>query len=209
MRSLLFQASILPHYWVEGFHIATYLLNRLPTKSISETSPNVTLHRVAPTYEHLCMFICACYPNLSAKAAHKVALKSTRCVFPRYYANHKGYQCLDLTTNNIVVFPHVVFDEADSPFSASSRLTNDLIFFLQDDDSLGAGPMPTPLPVPCIPSGFLPHVIAGNKTARLGSQTTTRTDAGGPTVRPGKQTTLGTEASGLTMQPSGPSAPWD
>jgi hypothetical protein len=116
-------------------------------------------------------------------------------------------RCLDLTTNNIIVFPHVVFDEVDSPFSASSRLTNDLEIFLQDDDSLGAGLMPTPLPVPCIPSGFLPLVIAGNKTAHLGSQTTARTDAGGPTVRPGKQTTPGTEASGLTMQPSDPSAP--
>jgi hypothetical protein len=46
--SLLFQASILAHYWVEGLHTVTYLLNRLPTKAISTTSPYFTLHGVAP-----------------------------------------------------------------------------------------------------------------------------------------------------------------
>jgi hypothetical protein len=37
--SMLFQASIPARYWLEGLHTATYLLNRLPTKAISATSP--------------------------------------------------------------------------------------------------------------------------------------------------------------------------
>jgi hypothetical protein len=103
LRFLLFQASIPAHYWVEGFHTATYLLNRLSTKAISTTSTYFTLHRVAPSYEHLRVFGCACYPNLSAKATHKLAPRSIRCIFLGYSADHKGYRCLDLTTNNIVV----------------------------------------------------------------------------------------------------------
>jgi hypothetical protein len=59
--SLLFQASILARYWVVGLHTATYLLNCHPTKAISTTSPYFTLHGVAPSYEHLCMFGSACY----------------------------------------------------------------------------------------------------------------------------------------------------
>jgi hypothetical protein len=35
-------------YCVEGFHTATYLLNRLPTKAISTISPYFALHGVAP-----------------------------------------------------------------------------------------------------------------------------------------------------------------
>jgi hypothetical protein len=100
---LLFQASMPARYWVEGCHTATYLLNRLLTKAISTTSLYVSLRRVAPSYEHLRVFGCACYPNLSAKAAYKLTPRSTRCVFLRYSANHKGYRCLDLTTNNIVI----------------------------------------------------------------------------------------------------------
>jgi hypothetical protein len=52
-HSLLFQASIPARYWVEVFHITTYLLNRLSTKVISMTSPYFTIHGVAPSYEHL------------------------------------------------------------------------------------------------------------------------------------------------------------
>jgi hypothetical protein len=48
LRSLLFQASIPARYWVEGLNTTTYLLNRLPTKATSMTSPYFTLHGVAP-----------------------------------------------------------------------------------------------------------------------------------------------------------------
>jgi hypothetical protein len=128
--SLLFQASIMARYWVEGLHTITYLLNRLPTKVISTTSPYFTLHGVAPSYEHLHVLGCACYPNHSSKAAHKLAPRSTRCIFLRYSANHKGDWCLDLTTNNIVISRHIVFDEADFLFSVLPCLTNDLDIFL-------------------------------------------------------------------------------
>jgi hypothetical protein len=50
------------------------------------------------------VFGCAYYPNLSTKATHKLAPESTRCIFLRYFTDHKGYRCLDLTTNNIIVY---------------------------------------------------------------------------------------------------------
>jgi hypothetical protein len=125
LRSLLFQVSIPGRYWVEGLHTATYLLNRLPTKAISMTSPYFALYGVAPSYEHLRVFSCACYPNPSAKAAHKLAPRSTRCVFLGYSADHKGYLCLNFT-NNIVGSRPIVFNQVDFPFFASPRLTNDL-----------------------------------------------------------------------------------
>jgi hypothetical protein len=54
------------HYRVEGLHTTTYLLNRLPCKAISASYPYVTLYGVAPSYEHLRVLNCVCYPNLSA-----------------------------------------------------------------------------------------------------------------------------------------------
>jgi hypothetical protein len=89
--SLAFHASILAHYWVKGLHTTTYLLNNLPSKAINTSRIYVTLHGVAPSYEHLCVFGCACHPNLFAKSAHKLAPRSTRCVFLRYSTDHKGY----------------------------------------------------------------------------------------------------------------------
>jgi hypothetical protein len=66
LRSLLFQAFMSSHYWITALHTATYLLNRLPCKAISAPSPYVALYGVAPSSEHLRIFGCVCYPNLSA-----------------------------------------------------------------------------------------------------------------------------------------------
>jgi hypothetical protein len=73
IHSLLFQASMPARYWEEELHIATYLLNRLPYKAISVNYTYVALYGIAPSYEHLRVFGCVCYPNLSAQAAHELA----------------------------------------------------------------------------------------------------------------------------------------
>jgi hypothetical protein len=130
IRPLLFQASFSVRYWTDGLHTATYLLNWFPSKMIHESCPYVALHGVAPSYEHLHVFGCACYPNLTTQAPHKLAPRSTRCAFLGYSANLKGYWCLDLSTNNIIISRHVVFDETYFPFVVSPYLTNDLDIFL-------------------------------------------------------------------------------
>ena len=119
-RSLLFQASMPPSYWVEALHVATHLLNILPTKTLKSSTPHLSLFGVQPSYEHLRVFGCACYPNLSATASHKLAPRSTLCVFLGYSPNHKGYRCLDLQSNRVIISRHVVFDEDSFPMSRQS-----------------------------------------------------------------------------------------
>jgi hypothetical protein len=122
--TLLIQASLFERYWAEGLHTAVYLLNRLPTKTISAACPHVALFGSAPSYEHLRVFDCACYPNTTATAPHKLSPRSTRCVFLGYSADHKGYRCLDLSTNRLIVSRHVVFNEDSFPLAASPSLTD-------------------------------------------------------------------------------------
>jgi hypothetical protein len=73
MRPLLLQASLPARYWAEGLSGATYLLNLLPTKAISAPTPHFALFDTTPSYAHLRVFGCACYPNTSATAPHKLA----------------------------------------------------------------------------------------------------------------------------------------
>jgi hypothetical protein len=86
----LFQASLPPSYWVEALHTATYLLNWRPSKTLAQQTPYVALHDSPPSYDHLRVFECKCYPNTSAMAAHKLAPRSSLCVFLGYIENHKG-----------------------------------------------------------------------------------------------------------------------
>jgi hypothetical protein len=55
--------------WVRDMGCYTYLLNLLSTKAISAPTPLGT----TPSYAHLRVFRCACYPNTSAIAPHKLA----------------------------------------------------------------------------------------------------------------------------------------
>jgi hypothetical protein len=87
IRSLLFQARIPPAYWAEALHTATYLLNILPTNTLHFSTPHFALFGEAPVYDHLRVFGCGCYPNLSATATHKLAPRSTLCVFQGYSTN--------------------------------------------------------------------------------------------------------------------------
>jgi hypothetical protein len=67
------------------------------------------------------VFSCTCYPNTTATTPHKLAPRSTRCVLLGYSSSHKGYCCLDLSTNPLIVSPHVVFDEESFPLAASPQ----------------------------------------------------------------------------------------
>jgi transposase InsO family protein len=117
IRSLLFQARVSPAYWAEALHMATHVLNILPTKTLHLSTPHFALFGIAPMYDHLRVFGCACYPNLSATASHKLSPRSTLCVFLGYSSHHKGYRCLDLASNRIIISCHVTFDESTFPFA--------------------------------------------------------------------------------------------
>jgi hypothetical protein len=144
IHSLLFQASLPAAYWVKSLHIATFLLNCLPTKTIHASCLYSTLFGTSPTYEHLRVFGCACYPNMSATTPHKLAPRSALCVFLDYFDHHKGNRCLDLSTNRLVIFRHVVFDQVGFPFAASPHPTDNLDFLLTEEAPVVA-PIGTPL----------------------------------------------------------------
>ncbi|WVZ83833.1 hypothetical protein U9M48_030931 [Paspalum notatum var. saurae] len=106
-------------------HTATYLLNRLPSTTSPAPTPHHALFGTPPHYDHLHVFGCACYPNISATVPHKLAPHSTRCVFLGYSPDHKEYRCFNLTSHRMLISRHVAFDESDLPFSTTSTPASD------------------------------------------------------------------------------------
>jgi hypothetical protein len=148
IHTLLIQASLPGRYWAEELHTATYLLNCLPTNVIQVACPHIVLFGPAPSYEHLRVFGCACYPNTAATTPHKLAPCSTQCVFLGYSSNHTGYHCLDLSTNRLIISRHMVFDENRFPLPTSPNPTN-LDFFCESGSNGGTLPV-----IPVCPSGI-------------------------------------------------------
>ena len=66
---------------------------------------------------------------------HKLAPRSSACIFLGYSPHHKGYRCMDLTTHRIIISRHVIFDESTFPFASSQQPSAASYDFLDDDDS--------------------------------------------------------------------------
>jgi len=116
IRTLLFHAHIPPTYWVEALLTATHLLNLLPSKSINNEIPFVKLFNKQPSYSHLRVFGCLCFPHKNT--SHKLVPRSSPCIFLGYPSHHRGYRCLDLSTKKIILSRHVTFDESVFPFAS-------------------------------------------------------------------------------------------
>ncbi|GJY95416.1 ribonuclease H-like domain-containing protein [Tanacetum coccineum] len=121
-------AHIPPSYWVEVLNMAALLLNLLPSTAINNEIPFTKLYNQNPTYEHLHVFGCLCYPHIDV--SHKLEPRSTPCIFFGYPTNHRGYRCLDLASNKIIISRHMRFDEDVFPFgnvTSSNKPTYDFL----------------------------------------------------------------------------------
>jgi hypothetical protein len=142
--SLLAQASMPLKFWDEAFLAATFLINRIPSKVIANSTPLERLFQIHPKYTSMRIFGCACWPNLRPYNRHKLQFRSKECVFLGYSNLHKGFKCLDISTRRIYISRDVVFDENIFPFSklhsnAGARLRSEIL--LLPSTLLSSNPM--------------------------------------------------------------------
>ncbi|GJS20513.1 ribonuclease H-like domain-containing protein [Tanacetum coccineum] len=137
VRSLLFQARLPPEYWVEALLTATYLLNILSSTSINNDIPYIKLFNKPTSYTHIRTFGCLYYPYIFPP--HKLAPRTTPSIFLGYAYNHRGYRCLNLNTNEIIISRHVTFDETVFPFGSMTPTKPPSYQFL--DDNLDTSPI--------------------------------------------------------------------
>jgi hypothetical protein len=89
IRTLLIHASLPPSFWQYALEMATYISNILPSKSINFQSPVSMLYNKNPSYTHLRIFGCLCFPLFPSSTIHKLQPRSTPCVFLGYPSNHR------------------------------------------------------------------------------------------------------------------------
>jgi hypothetical protein len=87
--SLLAQAHMPLKFWDEVFLVATFLINRTLSKVISYSTPFERLYKVKPSYTFLCVFGCACWPNLQPYNQRKLQFRFEECVVLGYSNLHK------------------------------------------------------------------------------------------------------------------------
>jgi hypothetical protein len=115
--ALLAHAHVPLKFWDEAFLSATYLINRLPSRVIDNTTPLERIFHTPPNYSMLRIFWCACWPHLCPYNSTKLSFRSKECVFIGYSSIHKGYKCLDVTSGRVYISRDVIFDEGLFPFT--------------------------------------------------------------------------------------------
>ncbi|PKU66151.1 Retrovirus-related Pol polyprotein from transposon TNT 1-94 [Dendrobium catenatum] len=120
IRSLLIHSKAPQTLWTHALHTAIHIINRLPTRTLENKTPYESLFRIPPSYDHLKIFGCLCYPWLRPYAKSKLESFSKPCVFIGYPPTQKGYLCLDPVTNHIYTSRHVVFNEQIFPYHQNS-----------------------------------------------------------------------------------------
>ncbi|KAG8472152.1 hypothetical protein CXB51_036605 [Gossypium anomalum] len=120
--TLLAQANLPMIYWGYAFCSAVHLINRLPTSVLQDKTPYQCLFGSIPTYDHLRVFRCCCFPYLRLFNKHKLDFRSQPSTFLGYSSQHKGYYCLT-PSGKIIVSRHVVFDEYRFLFPTSAPTT--------------------------------------------------------------------------------------
>lgn len=131
-------------YWSDAFETAVFLINRMPTTVLKGVSP---LHKIFGTksdYEAMRIFVCACFPLLRPYNAHKLFFIYVECVFMGYILKHKGYKCLDTTTNRTYISRHVLFNKAHFPFSVINSTSSNPVAAPTSHGSIPARPFVVP-----------------------------------------------------------------
>ncbi|PKU69447.1 Retrovirus-related Pol polyprotein from transposon TNT 1-94 [Dendrobium catenatum] len=123
-RTLLHSAKMPLIFWPEATLTASYLINRLPSRTLNNLSPFQCLYNTRPDYSLMRTFGCQCFPWLPPNQRHKLAPRSVPCVFIGYSSISKGYKCLDPSNYRIYISRHVTFDEKCFPFKNITPITN-------------------------------------------------------------------------------------
>lgn len=119
---MMFNAHVPASLWTYAFGSATFIINRLPTKLLDYKSPYELLFSCPPHYGNFRVFGSCVYPYLRDYSPHKLAPRSSVCVFIGYSTQYKGYRCLNLSTGRIYTTCHAQFDETHFPFASTSSV---------------------------------------------------------------------------------------
>lgn len=99
---MLLDAGLNTRFWGEAILAATYLQNRLPSRSVTTTAYEMWYGR-KPLLGHLRVYGCSAYVHVPDVKRGKFESKARKLVFIGYSDDHKGYRFVDVATNKITI----------------------------------------------------------------------------------------------------------
>jgi len=111
VRGMLKAKQMPKEFWAEAVATAVYILNRCPTKTVQEMTPEEAWSGRRPSIRHLRVFGCIAYAHVPDQIRKKLDDKGERCIFIGYCSNSKAYKLYNPETKNVIINRDVTFDE--------------------------------------------------------------------------------------------------
>ena len=111
VRSMLKTKSLPKELWAEAVNWSVYILNRCPTKTVKNMTPEEAWSGQKPDVRDLKVFGCVAYAHVPDKKRKKLDDKSEVCVFIGKSSISKAYKLFDPKTGKVVISRDVIFAE--------------------------------------------------------------------------------------------------
>ncbi|KAG7568389.1 Zinc finger CCHC-type [Arabidopsis thaliana x Arabidopsis arenosa] len=113
-RSILKHMNVPNYLWGEAVRHATYIINRVSTRTLIHQTPYEAFKRKKPNIEHIRVFGCIGYAKTEPAHLKKLDDRSRMLVHLGTEPGSKAYRLLDPTKQKIIVSRDVIFDEETS-----------------------------------------------------------------------------------------------
>ena len=111
VRSLLNKGEVPKEFWPKAVVWSVHILNRSPTFSVRDMTPQEAWSGRKPAVDHFRIFGCIAYAYIPDEKRKKLEDKSLKCVFLGVSETSKAYKLYDPFTKKVVVSRDVIFDE--------------------------------------------------------------------------------------------------
>nr|GEZ96373.1 zinc finger, CCHC-type [Tanacetum cinerariifolium] len=110
-RSMLKAMHMPQNFWAEAIRHAVYVLNRVPTKALKESTPYEALKDRKPNMRLLRVFGCKAYAKVTKPHIKKLDDRSRELAYLRTQPGSKAYRLFNPITKDMVVSRDVKFKE--------------------------------------------------------------------------------------------------
>jgi hypothetical protein len=149
-RSLMLDTHVPKSYWGDALLIATYLINRMPSRVLDFQTPLEVLSPPYSTTKGVSpkVFGCVCFVHIHGPTKSKLEPRSLKCVFVGYSPTQKGYKCYHPPSRKYFVSMNVTFFKQQSYFSSTSTPLQGESQIEEDEDVSSSLHVPTLMPEP-------------------------------------------------------------
>ncbi|KAB2608246.1 hypothetical protein D8674_011414 [Pyrus ussuriensis x Pyrus communis] len=144
----LFSASGLPSVlWYFACAHSIRLINNMPCKSLSFSSPYLALYKKVADIQSLKIFGSVVFPWLRPYNLNKLQPRSVMCAFLGYSQGYKGVICYNLQTKKFIISRHVYFDESLFPAKMAQHTSPARLYSHEEQEQPRTVPVIVSIPV--------------------------------------------------------------